>query len=117
MHSFVATDCDWAVVAFFREMLKKTTKSVPFQAKTCRSQTPRESAELLLLNLGFQRKSLWSLMDLLPAQEIYYLPRRSGLMETGMKEALMVIASAWSVAFIVLFLASVTTAPQAELSP
>lgn len=34
-----------------------------------------------------------------------------------MKEALMVIASAWSVAFIVLFLASVTTAPQAELSP
>jgi hypothetical protein len=34
-----------------------------------------------------------------------------------MKEALMVIASAWSVAFIVLFLASVTTAPQAGLSP
>ena len=34
-----------------------------------------------------------------------------------MKEALMVIASAWSVAFIVLFLASVTTAPQSELSP
>jgi hypothetical protein len=38
-------------------------------------------------------------------------------METEMKEALMVIASAWSVAFIVLFLASVATAPQAGLSP
>jgi hypothetical protein len=38
-------------------------------------------------------------------------------METEMKEALKVIASAWSVAFVVLFLASVTTAPQAGLSP
>lgn len=33
-----------------------------------------------------------------------------------MKEALMVIASAWSVAFIVLFVAAVTTAPQDGLS-
>jgi hypothetical protein len=34
-----------------------------------------------------------------------------------MKEALMVIASAWSVAFVVLFVASVATAPQGALSP
>jgi hypothetical protein len=34
-----------------------------------------------------------------------------------MKETLMVIASAWSVAFIVLFVASVTTAPQGGLPP
>jgi protein-S-isoprenylcysteine O-methyltransferase Ste14 len=37
-------------------------------------------------------------------------------MEAEMKEALKVIASAWSVAFVVLFFASVTTAPQAGLS-
>jgi hypothetical protein len=40
-----------------------------------------------------------------------------GLMESEMKEALMVITSAWSVTFIVLFLASVTTVPQDGLSP
>ena len=39
------------------------------------------------------------------------------LLEAEMKEALMVIASAWSVAFIVLFLGSVMSAPQAGLSP
>jgi hypothetical protein len=58
MHSFVATDCDWAVVAFFREMLKKTTKSVPFQAKSCRAQTLENRRSFLLLNLGVQSESL-----------------------------------------------------------